>query len=131
MNVQELLLNFPILLMTSGRELLQQSMGIIALIFLISAIVYALYFTKHKKAIYQLPLLYSKSLTILLVSLPVIVPWCALLWYLVLPLSGDVATYAKRLTDVWPLMIICALWTLVMVLAIRHDFKMRKKYGAN
>lgn len=60
-----------------------------------------------------------------------LVPWAALIGYFIFPLKADFSVYVKRVLDVWPLIILCIVWTLIMVLAIHHDLKLRKKYGGD
>lgn len=68
----------------------------------------------------------SKKVELFLSCIPFLVPWAALIGYFIFPLKADFSVYVKRVLDVWPLIILCIVWTLIMVLAIHHDLKLRK-----
>ncbi|MBI0032918.1 hypothetical protein [Lactobacillus sp. M0396] len=51
--------------------------------------------------------------------------------YFIFPIKANVSVYIQRVVDVWPLIVICAVWTLILLIAIHYDLKMRKKYGGD
>lgn len=103
--------------------------GQLSLIILVIAGIF--YVSRHKKEVYSRPRLYPKNVEIFLSCIPFLVPWGALFMYFIFPIKANVSVYIQRVVDVWPLIVICAVWTLILLIAIHYDLKMRKKYGGD
>ena len=117
--------------MQAGQQLFINIFQAGQLVLIIGVVIAAFYVKTHEREIYSRPRLYPKKVELFLSCIPFLVPWAALIGYFIFPLKADFSVYVKRVLDVWPLIILCIVWTLIMVLAIHYDLKLRKKYGGD
>ncbi|MBA1392899.1 hypothetical protein EQ500_03290 [Lactobacillus sp. XV13L] len=112
-------------------QLINRIKDIATILILLLCVVLLVYTQRHKAEVYGQPRLYSKFYERALMAFIILLPWAGLFWYFIFPLAASPAVYVKRVVDVWFLIVLCVVWTAILLLVYRHDLKMRKKYGGD